>query len=99
MLEQRERLSHSEMDTLAAPLKEQRLSALWSGKTYGQALGFGDIYAMNEQGQATAIPANKDNLSWLLDCQARFLVKLFREGELPPPWFARRVAILLRKEK
>lgn len=70
-----------------------------NGSNYGQAMGNPSILQQPESEFRREIADASNDLSKLIKLVHVFLDDWFEKGEYPPPYYATRIAILLRKAK
>lgn len=78
---------------------KRAIETMERGGTYGEAMGYPSMYRQPEDTFRNELQSKKDDIQDLLKLLNEFLDLWFEKGEYPPPYYATRLAILLRKNK
>ena len=99
-LNETEPLSKAERKRLYAAFSRQVFSRMTDeGISWGEASGFGSLYVSDYEDFRGKIKRTDQNLDWQCDTVGRFLSHHLETGDVVPPYFPRRIAILLSKAK
>lgn len=72
---------------------------IWEGVSWGEASGAHPILNKEQASFKNELKAIDNDLSSHLDIIEHYLPAWFSAGEFPPPYYAMRIAIILRKSK
>lgn len=96
-MERTDRLTDEEIEEKSKPYNRALFREMAnSGKTLGEVRG-GTLSFLNQEDARSEIKNRNNDLSWqtgvISGCFSEFLTK----GEIPPPYYAERICIILRK--
>jgi hypothetical protein len=82
----------------------QALNSAWEsiteqGATWGEASGAPSFYQQDETGFRTFLKSVDDDIAWQCGTIRDGFQRYLEKGEIPPPAFPMRLAVLLRKAK
>lgn len=75
------------------------VNQLLSGQNYGQAIGLHPIYNQSEEAFKSELHGSKDSLASNVAVLANSFSLYLKIGEIPAPYFAWRIAVILSKAK
>lgn len=98
-LERMDTLSHEHLERLGKRRRAIVLEMLATGKTYGETSGMPDFLALPEAEMRSELRAIDNDLSEQVSIVDRSFVAYLERGEIPAPYYAWRIAIILRRAK